>query len=233
MIHVGPVQIRPLNDDEESVINLRLHLDAGADKGATRYLAGSARGAAERFPKSLTVLNTMARAELMANHFDDGNAAADRALAIDPNSVAALTYKGWALTGLAKTNPNTDWAAVRSYLTKANHLDPRAPEPLMYYYESFVKQGVKPPPQAVDALLGALELAPEDQALRVVCVRQLLRDGDLKTARMLFAPIAYNAHYNAARRHILDIMGKITGGNAASAVAMLDDDQKKSGEWFS
>lgn len=233
MIHVGPVQIRPLNGDEESVINLRLHLDAGANKGATRYLAGSARGAAERFPRSLTVLNTMARAELMANHFDEGKSAADRALAVDPNSVQALTYEGWALMGLAKGNAGADWNAVRNYLTKANHLDPRAPEPLMYYYESFVKEGAKPPPRAVDALLGALELAPEDQELRVICVRQLLRDGDLKTARTLFAPIAYNAHYNGERRHILAIMSKIIAGDAAGALTMLDEDQKKSGEWLS
>lgn len=234
MINVGPVTIRPLGEDEEAVVKVRLHLDAGAEKGAIRYFAGSARGAAERFPKSLFVLNTAARAELMAENFEQGNSAADRALALDPNSVQALTYKGWALMGLAKDNPGAaDWTTIRSYLAKANHLDPDAAEPLLYFYESYVKQGVKPPAQAVDGLLGALELAPEDQELRMLCVRQLLRDGDLKTARMLFAPVAYNAHYNNARRHVLEIMAKITSGDGPGALAMLDDDHKKSGDWLS
>ena len=47
----------------------------------------------------------------------------------------------------------------------------------MYYYETFVEQGVTPPTQAVDGLLFAVDLVPQDDDLRLMAVRQLLREG--------------------------------------------------------
>lgn len=228
LIKVGPVEVQPLDEDEEAVVKLRLQLDGGPSKGAARYIAGSAEKAAERFPKSLVVLTTLARAELMAQHYDEAIAAADRALAVDPRSIPALTYRGWGMMEKAKDSPGSaDWSAIRGYFSKANHLNPRAAEPLKLYYESYLKQGVAPPAEAVDGLLGALELAPEDGELRLMSVRQLLRDRDVKTARMLFAAIAYDAHTGSVRRRNLEIMDKINAGDGAGALAMLDADQKK------
>jgi tetratricopeptide (TPR) repeat protein len=228
MIKVGTVDIRPLNDGEDAILKTRLRLEAAETKGEARYIAGSAHEVADRFPKSVIVLATLARAELEAEHFDEAIAAADRLLAVDPHSVQGLTYKAAAMIEKAKDNPGSAiWGTIRGYLAEANHLDPKAPEPLKFYYWSYVRQGVKPPAEAVDGLLGALELAPEDGDLRLMSVRQLLSDKDLKTARMLFGPIAFSPHSGSARRRDLEIMDRINSGDGAGALAMLNEDEKK------
>jgi tetratricopeptide (TPR) repeat protein len=165
---------------------------------------------------------------LMARHYDEAIATADRALAVDPRSIVALTYKGWGTMEKAKDSPGSaDWGAIRGYFSKANHLNPMAAEPLMLYYESYLKQGITPPAEAANGLLGALELAPEDGELRLMSVRQLLRYRDVKTARMLFATIAYDAHTGSVRRRNLEIMDKINAGDGDGALTMLNEDQKK------
>jgi hypothetical protein len=156
------------------------------------------------------------------------SAAADRALALNPKSFRALIYKGRAQLELAKKNSQSaDWVAVRGWFSKANRLDTNAPEPLMYYYETFLEQGTAQPAQAVDGLLFAVDLVPQDDDLRLMAVRQLLREGSSAEAKALFGPIAYSPHFPKAKRRNLEIMGKITAGDSKGALAMLEEDEKK------
>ena len=97
----------------------------------------------------------------------------------------------------------------------------------MYYYQTYVEQGTKPPVQAVDGLLFAVELVPQDDDLRLMAVRQLLRQGDAAGAKTAFAPIAYSAHSGKTKRRNLEIMDKIIGGDGQNALMMLDEDEKK------
>ncbi|NUT01488.1 MAG: hypothetical protein HOP96_10975 [Sphingomonas sp.] len=229
MIKVGPVAIRPLNPDEDAVVPLRVKLEGrSSDVATARSVAGAARSAAERFPTSPIVMETLAQAELQAKRYAEASAAADKAIALEPKAFKALVYKGRAELELAKQNPKSaNWTTVRSWFSKANRIDTNAPEPLMYYYQTFVDQGSTPPAQAVDGLLFALDLVPQDDQLRLSAVRQLLRENDAVDAKATFAPIAYDPHSGKTKRRNLEIMGKITGGDAQGALQMLDEDEKK------
>lgn len=229
MIKVGPVEVRSLPEDEEVAVPLRMRLDARIDDLPTaRSVASAARSAAARFPRSAIVAELLARAEFQAKRYAEASAAADQALALNPKAFEALIFKGRAQMALAKANPKAaDWPAIRGWFSKANRLDTSSPEPLMYYYESFNAQGVTPPAQAVDGLLFAVDLVPQDDDLRLTAVRQMLREGSALDAKALFAPIAYSPHFPKEKRRNLEIMDKIVGGDAKGALLMLDDDERK------
>ena len=229
MLKVGPVEIRSLPADEEAAVSLRMRLEGQIDDvGIARGLVGAARSATERFPRSAALMEVLAQAELQAKNYEGASAAAGKALALEPKAVKAMVYKGRAELELAKKNPNSaDWAAVRGWFSKANHLDPRSPEPLMYYYQAYHEQGSTPPSQAVDGLLFAVDLVPGDFDLRLMAVRELLREGDNADAKATFAPIAYFPHSGKNKRRNLEIMNKIGGGDGKGALLMLEEDEKK------
>jgi tetratricopeptide (TPR) repeat protein len=229
MIKVGPVQVRALEEDEEAILPVRMKLEAQMDNsGTARTLVGGARSAAKRFPRSPIVAEVLAQAELQAKNYEEANLAADQALALNQRAVKPLIYKGRAQLELAKKNPQSaNWQAIRTWFSKANRLDTSSPEPLMYYYETYVAQGVAPPAQAVDGLLYAVDLVPQDDELRLTAVRQLLRDNAVADARAAFAPIAYSPHFPKERRRNLEIMDKIKGGDGTGALVMLEEDEKK------
>jgi tetratricopeptide (TPR) repeat protein len=229
LIKEGPVEVRSLTPDEEAIVPLRIKLEGqNKEQGVARSVAGSARSLAERFPKSVKVLETLAQAELQSKRFPEAAAAADRALALDPNAFKALIYKGRAQLEIAKKTPQSaNWKEIRSLFSKANRLDTLSPEPLMYYYQTFVEEGVAPPAQAVDGLLFAVDLVPQDDDLRLMAVRQVLREGATAEARSLFTPIAYHPHSGKTKRRNLEIMDKITKADTKGALQMLDEDEKK------
>jgi tetratricopeptide (TPR) repeat protein len=229
MLKVGPVEVRSLPEDEEAAVSLRMRLEGQMDDaGVARGVAGAARSAAERYPRSAAVMEVLAQAELQAKNYEAASVAADQALALEPKAVKAMIYKGRAQLELAKKTPKSaDWAAVRGWFSRANHLDPQSPEPLMYYYEAYRAQGSTPPPQAVDGLLYAVDLVPRDFDLRLMAVRELLREGDTADARTAFAPIAYFPHSGKFKRRNLEIMDKIGGGDGKGALLMLEEDEKK------
>ena len=89
-------------------------------------------------------------------------AAADRALAADPNDVHALIYKGRVLVELAKKDRSkADWKQIRSLFIKANRIENENAEPLLLYYKSFLDAGQRPTVDSIrtDAL-GTRSLAP-------------------------------------------------------------------------
>lgn len=229
MIKTGPVEVRSLSADEEAVVPIRMKLEGQIDDvGTARSVVGAARSAAEQYPRSALVMEVLAQAELQAKNYEEASAAVDRALALDPKATKALVYKGRALLELGKKNPkSTDWAAIRGWFSKANHLDPQSPEPLMYYYEAFHEQGTNPPSQAVDGLLFAVDLVPRDFDLRLMAVRELLREGDTADARVTFGPIAYFPHSGKEKRRNLEIIEKISKGDGKGALLMLEEDEKK------
>lgn len=229
MIKVGPVEVRALRDDEEAILPVRMKLEAQMENSATaRSVAGAARSAAKKFPQSELVMEVLAQAELQGKRFEEASIAADQALALNPKAFKPLIYKGRAQMEIAKQNPKSaDWKAIRAWFARANRQDLNSPEPLMYYYQTFLEEGVTPPSQAVDGLLFAVELVPQDDDLRLMAVRQLVRDGDLANAKDLFAPIAYSPHFPKEKRRNLEIMDKVKAGDGKAALAMLDEDEKR------
>ena len=224
VLTVGPIAIRPLTEGEAAIMDVRIRSKRGVDGKTAPGVAADARKAAAPYPNDPFVQATLAEAEHDTRNYAAAEAAADRALAVKPTYVHALIYKGRAQLGLALENPATaDWQQVRSWFIRANKADTENAESLMLFYQSYLVEGRPPTKNAVDALLYALELAPQDEMVRLMTVRQLLLDKQVAQARAAFAPLAFEPHAGAQRREwTMKIMDAITTGDANAALAAME-----------
>lgn len=214
------VALRPLGAGEAAIMPVRIRSARGVDDKTAAEVAGLARTAAAPYPNDPAVQTALAEAEFDARNYRAADDAADRALRSDPKSVKALVYKGRAEMELAKTP--ADWERIRGYFLAANRIDTEDPEPLLQYYETFARSGQRPTKNAIDGLMYALVLAPQDPSLRFTAVVQLINDKQFSEARTDLGPIAFNPHSSDDRekaRKLIDALGKNDSGAVEQALA--------------
>ncbi|HEY0629141.1 MAG TPA: hypothetical protein VGD23_07410, partial [Sphingomicrobium sp.] len=228
---VGPIAIRPLSAGEATIMDVHIRSRRGVNEKVAPGIAAAARKAAAPFPNDPFVQAALAEAEYDAGNYVAAEAAADRALAANPNYVRGLIYKGRARMELAKGKSGADWKEIRSWFAKANRLDTENAEPLMLYYRSFGEAGVTPTKNAVEGLLYAVALVPQDNELRVNAVRQMLVDGRLNEARSLFAPLAFRPHApERFRESNAQVMAAIGAADGKRALSVLEAAMEQSHE---
>lgn len=135
-------------------------------------------------------LQLLADAQCAAKDWAACTTTADRLLAIAPAWSGALLRKGEAMMNIAGASP----AAARSLIVKANRADPEAPEPLIAYYESFVREGRAAPAVALDGLINAQQTVPQVSSVRLTLARALVAAKRLGEARNVLRPLAYAPH---------------------------------------
>jgi len=228
-ISTGAIAMRPLTAGEAAIMPIHIRSSRGVDKKTAPANAAVARKAAEPYPTDPFVQAALAEAEYDAGNYAAANSAADRALAVDPNQVHALIYKGRAEMALARTKPGTaDWAGIRRWFLKANKIDTENAEPLALFYQTFAESGEKPTKNAVDALLYAVELAPQDEGVRIMATRELLIENRSSEAKDMLAPLAYRPHSSAEFRvGMMKIMAAISAGDSKAALAILEQGPKE------
>ncbi|MBR0553947.1 hypothetical protein [Stakelama marina] len=196
-LHVGPIKIVETSEGQDEMMRLRIRSDRGVNRKQARDIVEDARAKAADFPNDPAVQTELAEMEYDAGNDDAAEAAADRAIAADPARRDALLYKARVEMRRALAaddhRPET-WEKARSWIVKANRLDPNAAEPLLYYYRSFVDAGETPSKMARIGLERAFTLSPQDPGLRMLFIRQLLEDADVKLARKLSMALAYSPH---------------------------------------
>ncbi len=193
-VTVGAVAVTPLGAAGEAIMPLKIRLNAGGDEDYAK-LAEAVRAVAARFPTDLLVLETLAEAENRAKQHAAARQAADRALAIDANSVTALVTKGWATMEQARgTADAAPFAEARALFNRANRIEPENPVPLILYFNSFGLQGIAPTANAIEAIRYASALAPQDMGLRIVAGKTYLAEGKMADARRVLVPVAYYPH---------------------------------------
>lgn len=195
---IGEIAIRPLSEGEAKVMPLRIRSQRGVtDKEAAKILP-EVREIAARYPDDPGVLASLAEAEHDAGNDAEAIAAADRAIAIDPQRVNAYVQKGFALFRIAQGTEGDARAAAYDRamepFTALNAIENDHPLPLIYYYRSFAEQGDTPPENARKALERAAQLAPFDKPLWYNLGMMWLTEGKIGLARGAFQPIAYNPH---------------------------------------
>lgn len=197
--------IRRLTRAEAGLIRGRLELgarievpDAGPerDRALARRSAwlDRLRGNATRFPDLIENQLLLAEAECRAGNPEQCLTAADRAIAQAPTDTRALVWKGTALTQIAARAPAAErlqkLAEARSFLVKANRLDPEGILPLIAYYDSFAVAGDPATDAAVGGLYKVVQSAPAATTSRLALGKELL-DRDLKDdARSTLLPVA-------------------------------------------
>ena len=191
------VDVRPLRPGEKAMIALRMRSDRGVDRNTAQPILAEAIPIAKRYPDDPVVQGWLAEMALDAGRTDLAEAAADRALVVDPKSAQALVYKAQAHLRRARDAHSTDpevWKEARGWLLKANAVDPNDAYTLMLFHSSFGMAGTPPTANAKAALARALELVPQDPELRFAYATQSLLDGDVIKAKVALRPLAYSAH---------------------------------------
>ena len=223
-LKVGAIAVRQLGAGEAAIMDVHIRSTRGVNDKTAPAVAVDARKAAAPYPNDPFAQSVLAEAEYDAGNYEAAEAAADRALAANPNHGRSLIYKGRARLRLATKAPDkSNWNAVRSWFTRANKLDTENAEPLMLFYLSFVEQGVRPTKNAVDALLYAQALAPQDDQLRGMAVQQLLIDERTAEAKRVFAPLAFEPHLPDEWRDLYGrVMEAIGAGDSGGALKLME-----------
>ena len=193
-LKVGAITVEPLSAAAAAMMPLHIRLRAGADENRPALVAEIAALAA-RYPRDALVQTTLGYAYIDGGNPAGAGLAADAALAVDGRSVDAMVLKGRSLLAQAKASgKQQDFAAARSWFNKANRIDPEDPEPLIWFYRSFLDQKAPPTANAIAALTYASDLAPQDMALRLIAARLYLGQGKIAEAKRRLIPVAYNPH---------------------------------------
>jgi tetratricopeptide (TPR) repeat protein len=223
-ISIGKIEIRDLSPGEAAVMDVRIRSKRGVDDAQAKALLPLARKAAAPHPDSVLAQVTLAEAAYDAGEYAEAEAAADRALKVDPKAVEALIYKGRAKMAVASSAGKTDaatWKEVRKWFLAANRLEPGDPEPLVLFYQSFLAAGAQPTANSSEGLEQALQLAPQDSSLRWMMAQQHLRDGKTAKAKAALAPVAFDPHGGPQAESAAMIIGKIDSGGAKAALDAL------------
>ncbi len=224
------VTLRSLRPGEKAMIEWRMRSDRGVNRETAQPILAKAMPIGEQYTDDPVVQGWLAEMALDAGRYDLADTAADRALAIDPKSAQALVYKAQIHLRRAREAKSTDpevWKEARSWLLKANKLDPYDAYALTLYYSSFGMARVKPTDNAKAALLRAHELVPQDSGLGYAYAMQSLFDGKLDAARAALRPLAYSAHSgpdNAAARLLAQLDAGKTGQAAMTAAGAKQED---------
>ncbi len=221
-LKTGRIVVRPLTAGEASTIGVRMRSDRGVNHQEALAIVPEARRRAAAFANDPGAQEVLAEAEYDAGNDAEADAAADRALAVDPKRLQALLYKGRVAmrrAEAAKDGGDAGWRAARGWFVKANRADPDAAEPLMLNYLSYEAQGVPPSGNAVPGLMRALELSPQDNGLRMIAARQLLLDDQPRDARRLLLPLAYDPHQRGEAKFAARLVAMIDKGVAARDIA--------------
>lgn len=204
----GKVEIRALSAAEAEILPVHIRLRRLVTSEQAVDLARQARRVATEFPDDPMVLSTIAEAENFAGNYAAASDAAEAAIARDPAHVNGYMQKGYALFQLAARAADRDaayQAAIEPFLS-LNKIENDHPQPLIFYYRSFVDRGVQPPEDAVRGLERAAELAPFDLSLRMNLAVHYVRAGQLGPARTHLAAVAQSPHGGpmpeAARRAV-------------------------------
>jgi tetratricopeptide (TPR) repeat protein len=226
MISAGPISVRELGMAEQALMPLRIRSRTGVDDKEAQAVLQLAEAGAAAFPNDAFAQTVLAEAEFDTDNYDAAIEAANRAIAADPKSMDGLLYRARVLEQRARKADKDHagaWKAVRTAYIAANHVDPDDPRPLIGFYESFRGEGVTPTRSAVNGLMRALVLAPQDRNLRMTTAVQLLADDKPQEARAILGPIAYDPHSSEASQSALaliqqiDNMLKAQSGKTANA----------------
>jgi tetratricopeptide (TPR) repeat protein len=223
---IGTPTVRRLSAGEAALMPVRLQSDRGV-LGATkaREVAAEARKLAAPFPDDAGAQGALAEAEYDADNLDAANAAADRVLKADPKSFQALIYKGRVAVDIATRDKadNAGWKAARQWFIRANAIDNNDAAALWLFFLSFRAQGKPPTANAIAALRQAFALAPQDEGLRWATMRQYLEEGDVKAARRLLMPLAYDPHADPETSAAARLLARFDANDPAKRLLELAD----------
>jgi len=212
---IGAIALRTLRPGEAAMMPIMMESRVGVSRKEALELVPEARKVAALHPGDPTVLAALAEAEFDAGNDDAAIAAADRAVAIDPQQINAHIQKGYALARKVESGalPVGSWNDVRLQFVKANAVENDHPVPLVQFYLTYMKQGERPTKNAIAGLEWAMQLAPFDGSVRWLVAQQMVADERFADALQTLGPLAYSPHSgektDAALRLLKDVEARL------------------------
>lgn len=223
------VTVSAVSRGAAAMMPFRLASTRGVSGDTAKPLFRKAQDAAARYLDDPMAQGWFAEIAFDAGEHAAADAAADRALAADPRSAQALIYKALVAIARAEKDP-AKWKAARSLIIRANKLDPNYAYPLVLFYASFEREERPPVASAIAGLYRALELVPQDDGVRFMAARQLIRDGSLAEAKQVLGPLAYDPHAPADNPAVRAIAALDKGDGAAALAAFEAKAEEKATE---
>lgn len=232
---VPSVAMRRLGPDEEAIIDVRMRSKVGVTRKKAGDVAADARSVAARYPQSAAVQLALMEAEFDAENWDAAERAADAALAIRPDAVEALIYKGRVYLARGRSDPK-HYATARTWLAKAHAADSTHPSTLYYHYLSYSLARAPIPESAIIGLEQSFVQAPYDEELRLAVAGQLLAEKDGKVARQILAPLVHSPHESKGARALREVFDLVEANKVDEAYGRLvaemakQEEEKKTGK---
>lgn len=212
-IQSAEINIRTLSKGEAAILPVVMRSRRGVNEEQAKIVVEEARKIAASYPEEAFVQTALAEAEYDAGDNDAAIAAADRALARDPQAINAAIQKIYAQFSMADDDgKDGQWPKVRQAIAAANAIENDNPIPLMYFFRTFAREGKTPPDMAVHGLERALVLAPYDTALRLNLGQHQIKQGELEAAQMTLRPLLNHPHDSELAefaRKLLDGKGEL------------------------
>lgn len=196
---------------EAALIDERIELDRrtrGSDdkaKAARKAWLAALEAKVARLGADPDGLQMLADAQCESDEWTACAATADKLLAVAPARPGAMLRKGEAMMRADKP----DFTAARDWIVKANRAEPDAPEPLIDYYQSFAREGAAMPPVALDGLIKAQEIVPQDAGTRLTLAHAFIALKRTDEARALLRPLAYSPHRGGAQAEAADMLEEL------------------------
>jgi hypothetical protein len=178
------------------------------------------REAIGKLPYNADATLLLTEAECRAGQAAVCLADADRVLATSPDNVAALAWRGAALTDSAVHGAVVDrlarLALARTAIQRALAIDGDAPVALIAQFQSYSLAGERVPDAAMAGMAGVIRQVPAAPAPRLYLAQELLRQQQGDTARRLIKIVIDGAYDSPERNAALQLFGAGTGTSSSS-----------------
>ncbi|KLE35232.1 hypothetical protein [Aurantiacibacter luteus] len=181
------VEVHRLSAPEEARMMMMIRSKRGVDEDQARRLVGEARSLVAQYPDDFSVLLAATEAEFDARNYDEAEALARRAMALDPQSSDAANY--YADIALRRSfDAPSQIAEARRRFAAANNLENDHAYPLYGYYLTYLLDDQPGEPEdAKVALEASFRYAAYDQNVRRALVYMLLDENRVADARAVGA----------------------------------------------
>lgn len=218
------VTVRKLDPAFAKVMRHRMKASRGQSRSEARGMNREMQAVASTETGNLDVQLLAAEAALDARDYPAATVAANRALALAPNSIEAMVFKARALFE-PKTGTAARFGEARAMLAKAHAIDKTDPRPLIETYRAWRAQAVPVPEEAAIMLETAFPLASHDSEYRLLLTRQLLEENRIPQAEQVLAPLAYSYDGRDPTKYTpLVAMDRIKANDRAGALAKIQED---------
>ena len=198
---------RSTDAPKEAIDPLVTRLSEGGAELLKVQLAIATGGASPdvgRLPQTADAAALRAETACRAGRAKECLAAAERALELAPDQIAASTWKGAALTDLAVAGPPEHraeaLATARKALERAIEIDAQAPAPRVALFSSYVAAGQIVPDAVIANMAAVVRKVPTAPHPRLILGEELIRQGKLDLGRRALQSVVNGPDDSIERR---------------------------------